>query len=194
MLTLGGLITLVVGQAGLRYGIAAAVGFGLVTGTGIEVAAKQIGSRDQTKATDAAADVGFTERGFLHEDMAAVRDRFGFADMHRLVDTNGIRHCEFEMSAGCWATGEKRARSGPECRDHPEAGHALRARNVKVACEFGATEIDIPPMHGEFLECVARHRHVARELRWSRCRLEMSLTMRLRIRLLTEPKSLIPNC
>jgi sugar phosphate isomerase/epimerase len=89
---------------------------------------------------ETAARAGFKGMGFVHQDLVAVRDRLGYANMKRILETNGIEDIEVEILTDWFADGDRKARSDLERVDLLEAGEALGARALKVSGDHQAKE------------------------------------------------------
>ena len=115
------------------------------------------------RRVEAAAEAGYKGIGLLHVNMAATRDRLGFAEMRRILEANGMPHLELEMLGGWAGGGEEKMRSDRVRDDLLQAAQELGARNIKIGSEFGKTEIDIPGTRDAFTHlCRLADRHGTR--------------------------------
>lgn len=93
---------------------------------------------------EAAARAGYRGMGLIHADLMHQQDLLGTAEMRRILDANGMPHVELEFLVDWYETGEKRAASNRMRTELFEAAAALGARDVKIAPEFDAPDIDLP--------------------------------------------------
>lgn len=108
---------------------------------------------------EAAAKAGFAGIGFFTDDVYAVKEKLGFAEMRRILEANGIRHVELEFLIDWFLDGERRAASDGVRKLMLDAAEGLGARAIKIGPGVGAdinnpTEAeltpDIPLMQDQF--------------------------------------------
>jgi sugar phosphate isomerase/epimerase len=104
----------------------------------------------------AAAEAGFTGIGLVHADVVAVAGEIGLPEMARILQGHGIRHVELEFVQHWYQqAGPLRDEADRVRRDLFVAAEVLGARDVKIAPEYGAVDIDLP-RHIEAFASVCR--------------------------------------
>ena len=99
---------------------------------------------------EAASKAGYKGIGLVHADLMATVDRIGFSEMKTILETNGIRHLEFEFLDNWFETGEARRTSDKMREELLHAAEVLGARNIKIAPGLFRDDIYIPLMSEEF--------------------------------------------
>lgn len=77
---------------------------------------------------EAAAAAGYKGMDFVHDDLEAVRETIGYAEMRRILVANEIVDVEIELIGDWFTDGERRAKSDSVRRHLLSAGEALGAR------------------------------------------------------------------
>ncbi len=98
---------------------------------------------------ETAARTGFSAMGFWHTDLAATRAKYGFREMKRILDDNGITRVEVEWLLDWYCTDGRRTASDQTRALLLEAAETLGAMHIKVA-DLGNDCADIPRMTEEF--------------------------------------------
>lgn len=106
--------------------------------------------RDFRDRVEAAARAGFTGIGLKDNDIARIRERYGFPEMARILADNGIRHVEIEALFDWFTTGERRQASDATRRILLEAAEHLAPHRVKVVGDFVDIDAPIDPMLPHF--------------------------------------------
>ncbi|MEJ2902597.1 sugar phosphate isomerase/epimerase family protein [Pedobacter panaciterrae] len=99
---------------------------------------------------EAASKVGYKGIGLVHADLMATIDKIGFSEMKTILETNGIKHLEFEFLDNWFETGEARRTSDKMRQELLHAAETLGARNIKIAPGLFRDDINIPLMSEEF--------------------------------------------
>lgn len=90
--------------------------------------------RDRVRA---AAEAGYCGLGIGYADLMAVGDQLGYAEMHRILQGNGIKHIEFELLTDWYSEGPRRRESDQQRIEFLKAAEALGARGIKVWADMG---------------------------------------------------------
>lgn len=99
---------------------------------------------------EAAARAGFVGFGLHTDDVRAVKDQLGYAEMRRILEANGIKHLEIEALVDWYKTGEERQKSDQVRSLILEVADALGMRDIKALPGFEGGEPDVPLMGEEF--------------------------------------------
>ena len=99
---------------------------------------------------EAAARAGFKGFGLHYEDTMATSKKIGFAEMKRILSSNGIKYLEIEFLLNWFETGEKRKESDKFRRQLFDVAGELGLRDIKVGPGFHQPTADIPLMAAEF--------------------------------------------
>jgi sugar phosphate isomerase/epimerase len=101
---------------------------------------------------EAAAEAGYKGLGLVHPDLMATVDRYGYKEIRRILDANGIKHFEVEFLTDWYKTGEK-LRLSHKMRDEMfEVASEVGLHAIKVAPGVGEDTADIPLMAEKFAE------------------------------------------
>ncbi len=98
---------------------------------------------------ETAARAGFTGLGLIAQDLQHVLKTYGFADMKRILDDNGIVDIEVEWLLDWFYTDQRRAASDQMRKLLLDAAEALGARHLKIA-DLGNDSVDLPEMTEHF--------------------------------------------
>src|SRR5215470_19525653 len=99
---------------------------------GADPAGDQRCLHDFREPVETAARAGFTAMGFWHTDIAEIRLAYGFQDMKRILDDNGITQVEVEWLLDWYCTDHRRVASDQTRRLLLDAAEALNARHIKI--------------------------------------------------------------
>lgn len=99
---------------------------------------------------EAAARAGYSGIGLVHADLMAVTDKLGFTETSRILESNGIKHVEFEFLTGWYSSGEPRRASDKIRHELLVAAQELGARAFKVGPGIDESTAHIPQMVEEF--------------------------------------------
>ncbi len=94
---------------------------------------------------EAAARVGYKGIGLKHADLLVVVERYGFPEMKRILEANGMKHLELEVLFDWFTDGDRRRKSDIIRKDLLTAAEKLGARHLKVS--GGLEEDDWPVEH-----------------------------------------------
>lgn len=83
---------------------------------------------------EAAARAGFVGFGLHPDDVQATKEKIGYAEMRRILESNGMKYLEIEFLLDWFETGAKRAKSD-----------LLRAQIFETAGELGMHDIKAGP-------------------------------------------------
>jgi sugar phosphate isomerase/epimerase len=98
---------------------------------------------------ETAARAGFSAMGFWHADIAAIRRKYSFPEMKRILDDNGITRVEVEWLLDWYCTDHRRAASDQTRALLLDAAEALGAIHLKVS-DLANDCADVPQMTEEF--------------------------------------------
>jgi sugar phosphate isomerase/epimerase len=98
---------------------------------------------------EAAAKAGFTAMGFWHADISEVRKKYGYPEMKRILDDNGITQIEVEWLLDWFCTDQRRAASDETRALLLDAAEGLGARHIKIG-DLGNDCADVARMTEEF--------------------------------------------
>jgi sugar phosphate isomerase/epimerase len=101
---------------------------------------------------EAAAEAGYKGFGLIHVDLMSIVDKIGYKEMRNILESNGIKHVEFEFLGDWWKNGEDRRQSDKMRAELFEAAQELGARAIKTAPGLHETEIDMPLMIDSFAQ------------------------------------------
>jgi len=104
---------------------------------------------DLRRRVEIAARAGFSGMGFWHADLAEIRGKYGFKEMKRILDDNGIREIEVEWLLDWFCTDHRRAASDETRKLLLEAAETLGARHIKIG-DLGNDCAEVPRMAEEF--------------------------------------------
>ncbi|MEF2978585.1 sugar phosphate isomerase/epimerase family protein [Subtercola sp. YIM 133946] len=94
--------------------------------------ADETSPRSMIDRVEAIAQTGWSGIGIVVADLVAVRQTMGFAELRRLIESNGLAYTEIEILGDWWATGEPRRVSDGYRELFVEAAAELGARHLKV--------------------------------------------------------------
>ena len=118
-------------------------------GVGADPLGDQRCLHDFRKRVEIAARAGFKGMGFWHADILEIRRTYGFEEMKRILNDNGIVHIEVEWLLDWFCTGPRRDASNKTRALLLDAAEALGARHIKIG-DLGNDCADIPKMTDEF--------------------------------------------
>lgn len=95
---------------------------------------------------DLLAEQGWHGVGFTQDEMAAVRDDGGFADLRRRLDAAGISHVEVEFLSDWWCDGDAGAASRRTEELLLDAAAELGAAFIKIGTAFRPPIDDLTPL------------------------------------------------
>ena len=116
---------------------------------GADPLAEQWCRHDFRVRVETAARAGFTAMGFWHTDLAAIRQKYSFAEMKRILNGNGVSQIEVEWLLDWFCTDQRRVVSDETRALLLEAAEALGARHIKIG-DLGNDCADVPRMTEEF--------------------------------------------
>jgi sugar phosphate isomerase/epimerase len=106
-------------------------------------------SHDFRVRVETAAKAGFTAMGFWHTDIAEIRKKYGFREMKRILDDNGVTQIEVEWLLDWFCTDHRRAASDETRKLLLDAADGLGARHIKIG-DLGNDCADVPLLTEEF--------------------------------------------
>jgi sugar phosphate isomerase/epimerase len=99
---------------------------------------------------EAAARTGFVGFGLHPDDVKATKDQIGYAEMRRIIESNGIKYLEIEFLVNWFETGEKRAKSDLMRAGMFEVASELGLKDIKAGPGFDPAPANVPLMADEF--------------------------------------------
>lgn len=107
---------------------------------------------------ESAAKAGFSGIGLYHSDLPHVIERYGYAEMRRILNANGMRFVELEALIDWFADGERRIRSDAARLLLMTAAGELEACHIKCAGDFvgDCSDARMIPEFGELCLDAAR--------------------------------------
>ena len=102
---------------------------------------------------EAAAKVGYTGMGLVHQDLVFYAKKIGYSGIRRILDDNGIKHVEVEFLNDWYldASSPARKESDKVRAELLESAAELKARNFKISPRlFDDNPPDVPLMRDEF--------------------------------------------
>jgi sugar phosphate isomerase/epimerase len=99
---------------------------------------------------EAAANAGYKGIGFMHSDLMRILQRYSLADMHSILNDNGLIHVELEFVVGWLEDGDARQACNQVMDDLLGAAAALNARHIKVGPDMQGRSWPLPHMIERF--------------------------------------------
>ncbi len=130
-------------------------GFWTLAGDCYAMGPSEISTFSLRDRVEAAAAVGYTGMGLVHQDLDFNAKAIGYSAMKRLFDDHGIAHIEVEVLGDWFETGEKKIASDRVRKDLLEAAHELCARDIKCAGEMWTDQCDVSKMGDAFADVCA---------------------------------------
>lgn len=103
-----------------------------LAGDVVPLAGSMVSPRDFRARAEAAGRAGYVGMGLYVDDLVQVRERYGDAQIRRILADNGLRYLELEALMDWFADGARRAASDRTRRLLLDAAQRLGARHIKV--------------------------------------------------------------
>lgn len=99
---------------------------------------------------EAAARAGFVGFGLHPDDVKVTKDKIGYAEMRRILETNGMKYLEIEFLVDWYKSGEVRAKSDQLRAQIFEIAGELGMYDIKAGPGFEGGDANVPLMGDEF--------------------------------------------